>query len=262
MKIGSMNNPHNSILDEIRLFGEMGLDYVDLTIEYPEATPEKLLKKEGEIKDLLSTSNMGLTGHMPWFFEVSHPYPAVRDAFMAESLRIVDVAAKFGVDKLSTHTDHMDWYKKAGGDRMMEAVVDFFSKLTEACEERGILFCIENFDFKNFTFDNFRRLFEEIPKMGFVLDVGHANLYGTNGEGITKAADELGGKLAHVHVHDNKGLEDEHLPVGAGYINWKKTLGKLKSTGYDKTITLEIHSQDREYIRISKEKIEKMWDES
>jgi hypothetical protein len=34
---------------------------------------------------------------------------------------------------------------------------------------------------------------------------------------------------------------------------------KLKSTGYDDTITLEVFSKDRDYLRISREKLDRLF---
>jgi hypothetical protein len=37
-------------------------------------------------------------------------------------------------------------------------------------------------------------------------------------------------------------------------------LKELKDAQYDETITLEVFSRDRDYLRISKEKIKRMWE--
>jgi sugar phosphate isomerase/epimerase len=66
---------------------------------------------------------------------------------------------------------------------------------------------------------------------------------------------ELKPWLNHVHLHDNHGFRDEHLPLGVGAIELPKIIAGLKAAGYDKTITLEIHADDREYLQISKRKL-------
>jgi sugar phosphate isomerase/epimerase len=35
---------------------------------------------------------------------------------------------------------------------------------------------------------------------------------------------------------------------------------ELKEAHYDETITLEVFSRDRDYLKISKEKIKRMWE--
>ena len=91
MKIGAMNNPRNGVLDEVRLIGGQGFDYLDLTIEFPEATPQKLRAEKAALKDALSTYNLGLVGHMPWFLNIIHPYDSVRKATLEECGVIFDM---------------------------------------------------------------------------------------------------------------------------------------------------------------------------
>ena len=55
------------------------------------------------------------------------------------------------------------------------------------------------------------------PRLGFLLDVGHANM----GEGVRELhrAMHATGRLVAMHLHDNHGLRDEHLPLGAGTVD-------------------------------------------
>ena len=61
-------------------------------------------------------------------------------------------------------------------------------------------------------------------------------------------------RIAHVHASDNFGKEDNHLPIGAGTVDFQKIVKGLINIGYDQTVTFEIFSRDRDYLRISREK--------
>ena len=50
--------------------------------------------------------------------------------------------------------------------------------------------------------------------------------------------------IRHVHFSDNRGRDDNHMPLGVGNINWKNAVKSLKSIGYDDTITLEVFCDD------------------
>ena len=63
----------------------------------------------------------------------------------------------------------------------------------------------------------------------------------------------------HVHLHDNDGRSDLHLPPGAGTIDWAAVVLALKDAGYDGTITLEVFSRDRDYVLLGKRKVEALW---
>ena len=93
------------------------------------------------------------------------------------------------------------------------------------------------------------------------LDIGHANLrvpHNTTEEILIA----YGSRLRHVHLQDNRGgLEDLHLPLGAGNVDVPRTIRALKRCGYDGTITLEVFTPDRHYLTYSRDVLRKMWDQ-
>jgi sugar phosphate isomerase/epimerase len=105
----------------------------------------------------------------------------------------------------------------------------------------------------------FQALFEIFPDLRLVLDIGHANL----GGGKNKSSEFIhryGYRIGHVHANDNFGKEDSHLPIGAGIIDFERIMKELKEAQYDETITLEVFSKDRDYLKLSKEKIKQIWE--
>jgi sugar phosphate isomerase/epimerase len=62
--------------------------------------------------------------------------------------------------------------------------------------------------------------------VGITLDVGHAHLSDT---GIDHAFELLKPRIRELHLHDNKGMRDEHLWPGSGEIDWTN-IHKLAST--------------------------------
>jgi sugar phosphate isomerase/epimerase len=73
----------------------------------------------------------------------------------------------------------------------------------------------------------------------------------------------LGEHIKHVHFSDNRGQEDEHMPLGMGNIDWKKAVSALKSIGYDETITLEVFVKDRsaldQHLEASRSMVRHLW---
>ena len=49
--------------------------------------------------------------------------------------------------------------------------------------------------------------------------------------------------LGQLHLHDNHGYRDEHLPVGKGDFDFTSLFGALKSRGLKPLITLEPRSE-------------------
>lgn len=90
-----------------------------------------------------------------------------------------------------------------------------------------------------------------------MLDVAHASF--PQSDPPLSFIDRFYEKLAHVHLSDNLGQRDDHLPLGAGRVNYKTPVRELKKRNYSGTITLEIFCKDRDYLLMSKRKLEELW---
>jgi sugar phosphate isomerase/epimerase len=106
----------------------------------------------------------------------------------------------------------------------------------------------------------FRTVLEEFPDLSMTLDIGHAFVAGGMNN-VLEFVNGVGNRIVHVHANDNLGREDNHLPVGAGLIDFHEVLRELKSLGYNDTMTVEVFSRDRDYLRISREKLIRLWEE-
>lgn len=254
MIIGAMNDPKKNVAEEIALFGEMGFDYFELTIEAPFARPDKLLKEKKAIQDALSSYNFGVLAHMPWYFSVAHPYPSIQEAIILEFCRAFDAAAGFGAKKATLHSEFLP---SGIQERPVHTAktIESMGRLRKEAEARGLELLVENFNASSFSIKDFKQLFSEV-EMGMTFDVGHA--FTSDGEGMENYLAQFKKRVKHVHLHDNDRRADQHLPLGAGKVDVARAVKELKSF-YDGTITLEVHSQDRDYLRISREKLEILW---
>ena len=68
------------------------------------------------------------------------------------------------------------------------------------------------------------------------LDTGHANLAGD----LPSVAHKLSSHLRMVHVNDNCGDWDEHLPPGKGAIDWVEVLRQLEACDFRGALILEL----------------------
>ena len=71
--------------------------------------------------------------------------------------------------------------------------------------------------------------------MGTVFDVGHAN---TNGN-LNDFCKVILPNASHLHIHDNNGVRDEHLPLGEGSIQWDKIMPKIVKEYHGDIIVVE-----------------------
>ncbi|MBD3388860.1 MAG: TIM barrel protein [Candidatus Altiarchaeales archaeon] len=252
MRVGAMNNPHNDPVEEVRLFKEYGLDYVELTIEATRSYVSEVLSSRDELLGF----GLPFTGHMPWCFQFASPYGKVRRAFVEESLDVISAAAEFGIEIMTVHPDFLKLRRK------MEDIVSLTSEsltvLCDAARSHGIRICFENFERQHMSTDELQSLFELVPGLGFTLDVGHAVMGAGNIDHARTLIQKFTDRLMNVHLHDNFGERDDHLPLGVGTIDYRGVVDELKSVGYDGGITLEVHSEDRDYIKISRDKLSKL----
>lgn len=251
-----MNNPAGSLLKEIQWIGENRFDFVDLTLEPPGAYAGSI--DIDAVRELLDKYDLGAIGHTAYYLPFASPFQSFHELALHELRNCFEAFQALDIQKVNMHADEFS-ASMLGRDR---AIARNIKAMKSACMEAkryGIELMVENTPSLFGSIDDLGMLFNEIPDMGFHLDVGHANLYAEKNK-----TDELLGKfhdrLRHVHLSDNKGgTSDLHIPLGAGLIPWDKVIASIKRHGYDGTITLEVFSKDKRYLLASREKLIELW---
>ena len=90
----------------------------------------------------------------------------------------------------------------------------------------------------------------EGTEIGVCFDVGHAHVSGTMDSFFAHSPG-----FVNVHIHDNRGERDEHLPIGDGSIDFQRVLEGLQ--GYTGKMVIESRSLN-EAIRGKKRLMEFM----
>ncbi|MBI5115997.1 sugar phosphate isomerase/epimerase [Candidatus Poribacteria bacterium] len=72
----------------------------------------------------------------------------------------------------------------------------------------------------------------------FCFDVGHFNVYSRTP--LNHWLDELGADIAEVHLNDNRGLQDEHLALGKGTIDFRRFFHELRARDAHPRFTVEM----------------------
>jgi sugar phosphate isomerase/epimerase len=262
MRYGAMNFPIKPLLKEMEDIGQMGFDYVELTMDPPEATPQKLLAQKKSIHELLHRYSLGLIGHLPTFVGTADLYESLRQASLQEIFHALEAGAELGIRKMVVHPGYVTGLGKFLLDRVRRYAMESMEAILQKANTLQVTLCIENM-FPQTQFlsspHEFQDVFDTFPDLRLALDIGHANL----GGGKNKSSDFIqqhGYRIGHVHANDNFGRDDSHLPVGAGIIDFEKILRSLQGAHYDDTITLEVFSKDKDYLRISRDKIKRLWD--
>lgn len=258
MKIGAMNHPRQDPAEEVRRFAEMGLDFIDLTLEPPGAGWWQCDVQA--VRKALADTGLDIVGHTAYYLPIAHPFEEVRRAAVASLIRSLKVFAELGAVVMNIHPDaHAPMHDRSF---VIAQNVKSLTEVMEGAEGTGVRVMVENLP-RNFnSADQLADLLDPLPELGLHLDIGHTELMVK-----TSTADEIierfGSRLFHVHLHDNKGGDaDLHLPLGAGTIDVPKHLSVLKKIGYDGTITLEVFTPDQSYLTFSAGRLRAMWEQS
>jgi len=244
-----MNNPLEPLLDEIRRIGSSGFDFVDLTLEPPRAWPVD----PDAIRDALRYTALDVVGHTAPFLPIGSPYAQLQATAVDLFAAACDTFATLGASVVNVHPDPVTRsYPRDAVAAQNRAAME---QLVEVAEARGLRLMLENLGPRFGTVEQLRPLIEADDRIGFHLDAGHANLGGNHFLAVLAA---FGDRLAHVHVSDNFGIDDLHLPLGAGSNDWPAVADVLKGRGYDGTVTVEVFSP--RYVPSSAELWRTWWD--
>lgn len=258
MQLGAMNNPYAGVRKEIKAIAEMGFDYIDLTIEAPGAAVDGTNWKE--VRQAVEDAGLGLVCHTAPYLPINNPSPLVRQAALDELRRSVDAAAILGAQVCTMHFLGWPGYlsEKDGYDYYRQLL----TVLINHGKQRNIQIAMENSPDNRHQLKAFREIFARLPELKLLYDVGHGNI-DTAKSMTSEYLFGLSDRLVHVHMSDNDGTADSHLPFGAakrGTLKLKKELQTLRSFKYDGTITLEIFG-NRRWLQSCAQWVRELWAE-
>ncbi len=259
MQIGAMNDPQRNVFEEIRWFAVNGFDFIDLTIEAP-ATPTESTPWQ-DVARTVQESGLGVICHTAPYLPIENPSPLVRQAALDELRRSVDVAKLVGASLCTMH--FMGWPHYLTDQEGYEFYRQMLEILVRHAEDRGVSVAMENGLNNKHQHKYFREIFQRVPGLKLLYDIGHGNL-ATAKSMLREYLFSLNDRLAHIHLSDNNGVEDLHLPLGApiyGGLNLAQNMQTLHSFGYDGTITLEVFG-DRRLLLYSVERLREAWAET
>ena len=250
MKLGYPNNPRRDVMKEIKWIAEH-FDFIDFFMEPDKTYYDNIDVKA--IKKTLDDYGMGIIGHTPYYLPFASPIKTIREIAIKEVEKCFRAFNEMGAEYV---TIHANWPPSLFSIREgIDLQVESMKEVVEKAEDYGIKVMYENGVGEMDNYRNTAEILRRVAKMYFHLDVGHAFLHGRD---VCKFIRKLHDKLRHVHIHDNFGMKDLHLPPGTGKIKWDDVVKELKRY-YNGTITLEIFS-NRDYVLVAKKKFEEMWE--
>jgi len=189
---------------------------------------------------------------------------------MDEFKRAIDVAEELPFSRMVLH---MGGSRETADPRKRDAAFSTLEHLVLHAKHVGVTLCVENTLSELGQPEYLRAFVDETRLTGlrFNFDIGHAFLGdGEEAERIAKAFEPMRELVASVHLHDNHGEKDEHLPPYDGSIGWEHAISVL-NTAPEKNlpITLELKektgadapgmTEQLAAARTAMDKFEKAW---
>ncbi len=197
-------------------------------------------KEVEKVSQALGEKNTPTTFHAP--FMDLNPGAAderIREITVLRFQQVLKLASTFHPQNIVLHPGYDRWRYDDDVDLWLKNSLLTWKPLLEEAEALRLTMALEN------VFDEnpepLRRLLEEInsPVLGYCLDAGHANLFSR--VPLEDWVGTLGTRLLEIHLHDNHGEADEHLPLGQGNIDFPGLFSCLEKKKIRPIYTLEPH---------------------
>lgn len=210
------------------------------------------------IKETAKAHDIKLSVHAPWW---ANPLESETGKLIFEDL---ELARHIDAKLLNIHL-----YTEKG----IPAYVDAIEPVMRRARENGIMLAIENTPLTGP--EDFNALFallqaqngSSMAHVGMCLDLGHANLCGSTKNNYLKFMDllETSVPVIHLHLHENYGDYDAHLPLFTGpagrgdYAGISGAIVRLKKRGFSGCAILEQWPQPPTLLNQSREQFLRLW---
>lgn len=237
------------IEDGARRMAEHGYDSIDFNLsdtetEYYSAKEEFFFTAVSKLKRALDKNRIEVNQiHGPWRFPPKDATEDDRAERFGKMTKAMAVAKFLGAKYMAIHPlMPFGVDENINPDEVYEINKRFFKALSDVAGKLGVTVCLENMPFREFSLsspESILKLIEDIgsPHLKFCFDSGHANYRSESmRDSILTVGKE---RLAILHIHDNFGDSDSHLPPYDGNIDWAELVEALYEIDYSGVMNIE-----------------------
>ena len=204
-------------------WGELSEKY-GLSFEYNEFFNPAVLEDDNKIDEIVGIYNsLGRdrsndTLHGAFLdITVSSSDPMIRNASDYRVRQSLDIASRLKVKGVVFHTNYLTDFKSIPyRDSWVEINTKYWDMM--CLEHKHLNIYLENmFDDTPELLSRVAQNLSDTENFGVCLDIAHAFLSRVP---IEEWVSSLSAHIRHIHINDNDGLQDLHMAVGAGKIDW------------------------------------------
>jgi len=243
LELGFVTQTTMHYTDALPAATAMDVDYVELLLD---GHHERSTLDADAVEETVTDHDLDLLVHLPFAFDVGSPYEHVREGAIRELSAALETAAAFDTRKAVVHASSDAWGPAWETEPVQDAIVDALAELQVVAAEYGIELCVENVPSEWFGLEEFPRLFEETD-VSMTFDTGHAYVEGYDAADQAAFVAEHADRISHVHVNDVRTQTDDHVPIGAGILDFGRILRPLETA----TLSAEVFTPSYEYVATS-----------
>ena len=253
--IGFVTQTHTGAVtprESIQWAADLGYDFVEL---YMDGRSERTGLDREAITATLEESEVGCLVHLPFVdLDLGTPRNKVREGSIRELRACLDAAAELGATKAvlhaSTHATEPEWSERTTKPRILASVRELEAYATA----REIELCVENLPEDVYSIHTIDEILAETDA-SLTIDTGHARVSGFSADETAEFLDSHRERVSHIHINDARQARDEHVPIGSGTTDFETILAPL--AGWEGTLSVEAYTFDKDYMWISKEKLDR-----
>ena len=144
MLYGAMNFPIMPVLKELEVISNLGFDYMELTMDPPQAHYKTIRKTKDKLLDSLDRHDLKLICHLPSFVSTADLTESIREASLKEVLQSLEVASEIRPLKVVLHPSFIVGLGVLVIEQVRKYAMQSLEVLVEKADFLGLDLCIEN----------------------------------------------------------------------------------------------------------------------
>ncbi len=235
------------IKDEIVFQKEAGFDAIDMSLCSIDFLNDNWKNVIEDVIEAAKEQGMRFEiCHLPYIQAGAKLEGEAYEIFKTRKMRAIEAAKTVGVKYAVMHPNAPTVPQKTFNRKeQFDSVMQYLSPFAEHAAKLGVNVVVENMRVIP-TFVASHRYAQTPDELcdvadalgiGVCWDFGHANISGIKqSEGLAY----VGNRLKVLHINDNFGIGDDHVPPFVGNIDWKDAMHGIHEIGFDGLLNFEI----------------------
>ncbi|MFH0731883.1 MAG: sugar phosphate isomerase/epimerase family protein [Candidatus Omnitrophota bacterium] len=156
----------------------------------------------------------------------------------------IDACVKLKAERMVVHTHYSPIFHRGHKEAWLANTASGINSVCDYAAKKSVTIAVEN-SLDDSSWPTLE-LLKQVGRLKACFDVAHYNVFSPLGW-EAELAQYKPDSILEVHLSDNNGKADEHLPLGEGIIDFKKFLKIIAEKNISPFITIEPHDKEGLY---------------